>query len=191
MPRVRPPSAAAVGSASSSASTSSMAEARDQALAKALEQVAWLMDRAFKVPGTNIEVGLDALLGLLPVGGDVLTGIVQVAIVLLAVAHYRVPKAVAARMATNVLLDVGIGAIPGIGDIFDVFFKANTRNLQLVKQIQTHASRGEPMPAKSSVWYLIGIGTVLLTALGFVIALFVVLLLWLFSVLRDGPAPIG
>jgi len=167
-----------------------MAEARDRAVARALEQVAWLMDRAITIPGTNIQVGLDALLGLFPVGGDVLTGVVQVAIVLLAVAHYRVPKAVAARMATNVLLDVGIGAIPGVGDIFDVFFKANTRNLDLVKQIQAHAARGEPMPAKSSVWYLVGIGAVLLLALGFVIALFVVLLLWLFPVLQHGPQSI-
>ncbi len=49
-----------------------------------LESLAWLMDRAFQIPGTKISVGLDAILGLLPVGGDVLTGIVQVGIVVLA-----------------------------------------------------------------------------------------------------------
>ena len=79
---------------------------RDQAVARNLERVAWLMDRAVTIPGTRITVGLDALLGLLPVGGDVLTGLVQAALVLVALNHYKVPKAVAARMMTNVLLDV-------------------------------------------------------------------------------------
>jgi hypothetical protein len=49
---------------------------RREAMARNLERLAWLMDRAFHIPGTRIQVGLDALLGLLPVGGDVLTGLV-------------------------------------------------------------------------------------------------------------------
>ena len=52
---------------------------RDEAVARNLERVAWLMDRAIVIPGTKISVGLDALLGLLPIGGDVVTGLVQVA----------------------------------------------------------------------------------------------------------------
>src|SRR4051794_15532035 len=83
----------------------------------ALEQLAWLMDRAIPIPGTPFRVGLDAILGLVPVGGDFLTGLVQAGIVLVALFHYRVPKAVAARMAANVLLDVGVGAIPILGDL--------------------------------------------------------------------------
>src|SRR5437588_3507549 len=83
-----------------------------------LERLAWLMDRAIRIPGTPIRVGLDALLGLLPVGGDVLTGIIQVGIVLFAIAHYKVPRAIAARMAANVLLDTTVGAIPILGDAF-------------------------------------------------------------------------
>src|SRR5208337_4628030 len=83
-------------------------------------------------PVTNISLGLDALLGLLPVGGDVLTGFVQAGLVLVALKHYRVPRAVAARMMGNVLLDIAVGAIPLLGDMFDVFFKANTANLKLL-----------------------------------------------------------
>src|SRR5947208_1041854 len=98
---------------------------------RGLEQVAWLMDRAFRIPGTRITVGLDSILGLLPIGGDVITGIVQVGIVVLALVRYRVPRPVAARMAANVLIDVLVGAVPLLGDAFDVAFKANTRNLQL------------------------------------------------------------
>ena len=85
-----------------------------------LDRLAWLMDRAFRIPGTPIRVGLDALLGLLPVGGDFLTGVVQVGIVLVAMVHYKVPRAVAARMAANVVLDTLVGAIPFVGDAFDV-----------------------------------------------------------------------
>jgi hypothetical protein len=101
-------------------------------VAHMLGRLAWLMDRAFVIPGTNVRVGLDALLGLLPIGGDVATGLVQTGLVLIALGRYRVPRAVAARMMGNVLLDVGVGAIPLLGDLFDVAFKANTRNLQLL-----------------------------------------------------------
>ena len=106
-----------------------------EAVARNLERVAWLMDRAIRIPGTNITFGLDALLGLLPLGGDVMTGFVQAALVLIALKHYRVPKTVVARMMGNVLIDVAIGAIPLIGDLFDVVFKANTANLKLLEQV--------------------------------------------------------
>ena len=91
------------------------------------------MDRAFHIPGTRITVGLDALLGLLPIGGDVLTGLVQSALVLVALSHYKVPRTVAARMMANVLIDTAVGAIPLVGDLFDVGFKANTRNVRLLE----------------------------------------------------------
>lgn len=121
-------------------------------VAQLLGRLAWLMDRAFVIPGTRVRVGLDALLGLVPIGGDVLTGLVQTGLVLIALGRYRVPPVVAARMMANVLLDVGVGAIPLLGDLFDVAFKANTRNLQLLTPylrggappIRTVA--GSPMP---------------------------------------------
>src|SRR5690349_18923129 len=141
--------------------------------APSLEWVAWLMDRAFRVPGTNVRVGLDALLGLLPVGGDVLTGVVQAALVLIAVAHYRVPKAVAARMVANVLLDIGVGSIPVVGDLFDVFFKANTRNVQLLRQARQLKDEGKPMAAGPSKRYLLLIGATLGAALMLVLIGFI------------------
>src|SRR5262245_3134093 len=106
---------------------------RREAIARNLEWVAWLMDRAFRIPGTRISVGLDALIGLLPIGGDVLTGLVQAVLVVVAVSHYKVPRTVAARMAANVLIDIAVGAVPLLGDLFDVAFKANTRNIQLLE----------------------------------------------------------
>src|SRR5438874_2701806 len=123
-----------------------------------LERIAWLMDRAFRIPGTPIRVGLDALLGLLPVGGDVLTGIIQVGIVLFAIAHYKVPRAIAARMAANVLLDTTVGAIPILGDAFDVAFKANTRNIRLLTRVQEQRLAHQPVGTAGSVLYLVGLG---------------------------------
>jgi hypothetical protein len=109
----------------------------------------------------------------------VLTGIVQVGIVLLALYHYRVPKAVAARMAANVLLDTSLGALPVVGDVFDAFFKANTRNMQLLNQVQELQQRGEPVPAAPSVIYLVSLAALLLGVLFLVLIGFITVITWL------------
>lgn len=144
-----------------------------------LEQLAWLMDRAFQIPGTKFRVGLDALLGLLPVGGDLLTGIVQVGLVLVALKRYHVPKPVAARMAANVLLDTTLGAIPFVGDLFDATFKANTRNIKLLQEVTAQRARNEAVATRSSVLFLVGIAAVLLLVLGLVFIGFVTVVAWL------------
>jgi hypothetical protein len=139
---------------------------RSEAVARNLERLAWLMDRAIPIPGTNLRVGLDAILGLIPGGGDFVCGLIQTGLVLVALQHYRVPKAVAARMAVNVLIDLGIGAIPLVGDAFDAVFKANTRNLKLLSEVRDLQRRGAPVPAAPSIRYLVGIGAILVLALG-------------------------
>lgn len=159
--------------------------AADAKSAQSLENLAWLMDRAIPIPGTNLRVGLDAILGLIPGLGDVATGTIQAGLVLFALSRYQVPKAVAARMIANVLIDVGLGSIPFVGDVFDMFFKANTRNLDLLKQAQSHQERGEPMPAKASIRYLVLLGA----ALGAVVILAAVgavaLIVWITKVTRQ------
>jgi hypothetical protein len=153
---------------------------RDEAVARNLERVAWLMDRALTIPGTNISIGLDAVLGLLPVGGDLLTGLVQAGLVLVALRQYKVPKAIATRMMANVLLDVAIGAIPLVGDLFDVGFKANTRNVKLL-QPYGHPSMIEVEPHKTPWRYIVPIALVLLLALTLVMIGFVTVVRWLFG----------
>lgn len=154
-------------------------ESRSPSPAQFLERVAWLMDRAVTIPGTRVSFGLDALLGLFPGLGDVATGIIQVGLVLVALQHYRVPKAVAARMVANVLLDTGLGAIPLVGDLFDVFFKANTRNLQLLRQVKEHQAKGEPVPSAPSVGYLLLIGGALGGTLVLLLIGVIALITWL------------
>ena len=144
-----------------------------------LERLAWLMDRAIRIPGTPIRVGLDAIIGLLPIGGDFLTGVIQAGIVLVAMFHYRVPKAVAARMAVNVLLDIAVGAIPLFGDAFDAVFKANTRNLRLLTQVQRQRVEQKPVATAPSVLYLVGIAAAMFGLLALVLIGFITVVAWL------------
>ena len=153
---------------------------KDQAVAHNLERVAWLMDRALTIPGTKLSVGLDALLGLLPVGGDVVTGLVQAGLVLVALRHYKVPRSVAARMMANVLLDVAVGSIPFLGDLFDAGFKANTRNVRLL-QPYGHPAAIELPPHKTPWRYIVPIAAVLLIALTLVLIGFITVVRWLFG----------
>jgi hypothetical protein len=166
---------------------------RREAMARDLERLAWLMDRAFHIPGTRIRVGLDALLGLLPVGGDVLTGVVQAGLVLVALRYYKVPRIVAARMAANVLLDIAVGAIPLLGDLFDIGFKANTRNIRLLDAYRHQetgaAAVGRPSPMAPMLelrpigmpWrFILPIAAVLFVVLGLVLVGFITVVRWLF-----------
>jgi len=139
------------------------------------------MDRAIKIPGTRITIGLDALLGLLPIGGDALTGLIQTGIVLAALFHYQVPRAVAARMAANVLLDTALGAIPFVGDAFDVFFKANTRNLKLLQQVQEQRTQKREVETWRSIAFLGVLGVGLLTMLALLVIGFFAVVAWLFQ----------
>ena len=170
------------------------ADDREPSVARNLERLAWLMDRAFTIPGTKITVGLDALLGLLPVGGDVLTGIVQAALVLIALRHYRVPRSIAARMMGNVALDVLIGSIPLLGDLFDVAFKANTRNIKLLEPYRPRPASEFVAPAsfprtfsletarRGTPWrYVLPIAAILLLLLVLVLIGFITVVRWLFQ----------
>jgi hypothetical protein len=111
--------------------------------------VRWL-DDLIRIPGTNIHIGLDPILGFVFPGlGDVLTGTGSIA-VLYAALKAGVPTAVLARMLWNIAVDALLGSVPVLGDAFDVYFRANRRNLDLVER---HA-RGERTPA-TALDYLI------------------------------------
>ena len=98
--------------------------ARARALAR-------LLDSAAGVPGTGIRFGLDPVLGLIPGLGDVAGAALSGYVVLLG-ARLGAPRAVVARMVLNVGIDAVVGAVPVLGDLFDVAWKANTRNLALL-----------------------------------------------------------
>ena len=97
-----------------------------------VERLARLLDDVATIPGTRIRVGLDSLLGLLPAGGDVVGGALS-AWIIIAAARLGAPPAVLARMGGTVLIDTAAGAVPVLGDLFDVAFRANRRNVNLLR----------------------------------------------------------
>jgi hypothetical protein len=96
-----------------------------------LDRLAYLMDDAVKIPVIG-GVGLDALLGLVPVAGDAASAAVGIGLVSRAV-RLGVPSEIVAKMIANVCIDLALGAVPVVGDIADILFRANTRNLKLLK----------------------------------------------------------
>lgn len=97
-----------------------------------------LLERSLVIPGINMPVGLDALVGLVPVLGEVVTAAMGAYIVWEA-RNLGIPKWKLARMGANVLFDTAIGAIPLIGDAADFLFRSNTKNLKiLLKHLDTH-----------------------------------------------------
>lgn len=95
-----------------------------------LDQYATWLDSKFKIPGTNIRFGLDALIGLIPGAGDILSYGMSSALVIVMAKNGASPM-VLLRMIGNIILDVLIGILPIVGDLFDVWYKANRRNVQL------------------------------------------------------------
>jgi hypothetical protein len=98
-----------------------------------LEALGRLMDGAFVLPGTNIRVGLDAIIGLVPVAGDVISGLVSSYLIWEA-RQLGAPRWLIARMMANTLLDTTVGAIPVVGDAFDLVFRANMKNMALLRR---------------------------------------------------------
>lgn len=97
-----------------------------------LDKVAWLMDRSVPLP-FGMRIGLDGLLGLVPGFGDAAGSLVSVWLIYQA--HKAgAPAGLLTRMAANVALDFAVGSIPIVGDLFDFAFKANTRNLKLLRE---------------------------------------------------------
>ena len=105
---------------------------REQRLAR-FEAIAKLLDVAFILPGTNIRYGIDGLIGLIPVIGDIITTAVSLWLVREARA-LGAPWYITARMLGNVAVDGVVGMVPFAGDAFDVMFRANMRNVRLLRR---------------------------------------------------------
>lgn len=98
-----------------------------------LEALASLMDSAVVIPGTNIRFGADAVIGLIPGIGDLVTAGIA-SLIILEARRMGAPTHVIARMIGNVALDGMVGTIPVVGDLFDVAFRANLRNMRLLRK---------------------------------------------------------
>ena len=102
-------------------------------------RIAHLMDSQFRLPGTNFRFGLDPLLGLVPIVGDLSSMVVSVALLLTMLRH-GASGTVVVRMALNILLDTLISAVPILGNVFDFAYKSNERNVALLRR---HYAEGQ------------------------------------------------
>lgn len=98
-----------------------------------VEALAWLLDNSIPVPGTGRRFGIDALIGFVPGIGDLVSAGVGLVVVWRG-ARMGLPRIVVARMLANSAIDLVVGAIPIAGDAFDLWFKASTRNLNLIRR---------------------------------------------------------
>jgi hypothetical protein len=96
-----------------------------------LNRLAWLLDSSIRVPGTDFRIGLDALLGLLPGGGDV-AGVLLSGYIVLEAARMGAPGKTLFLMVLNVAVEAFVGVLPLVGDLFDAAWKANQRNVSLL-----------------------------------------------------------
>ena len=110
-----------------------------------LDRLAHWLDDCFAIPGTNIRFGVEGLVGLVPGIGDTATLLVSLYLVVEA-RRLGAPKRMIARMLINVFLDWLIGLIPLVGDIFDIAYKANRRNIALLKAyLERTSTEAEPL----------------------------------------------
>jgi len=130
-----------------------------------------LLDTAARIPGTRVRFGLDSVLGLIPGLGDVAGAALSGYMVLLA-SRMGAPQSVIARMLTNVAIDTVGGTVPVLGDLFDVAWKSNSRNLALLESVAgaTPATRSEPPVSRTGV-VLTLLALLLLAVAGITIAI--------------------
>lgn len=139
-----------------------------------------LMDSAFVIPGTKFRFGLDPLIGMIPVAGDVIGGLVS-AFIVVRCRTLRLPGIVLVRMALNVIINALVGAIPAVGDLFSLWFRSNERNLDLARGYLANPSKATvrdwaavvgiavavAVAGAAVLWLLVGLLRVVGNALGF------------------------
>jgi Domain of unknown function (DUF4112) len=149
----------------------SLTLAEEQRLA-GLRSIADLLDNAFVVPGTSYRVGLDPIVGLIPLVGDLISPLFTIGLLLQA-QQLGIPRVIQARMLINVAIDTLVGAVPVVGDLFDFAWKANDKNLAL---LELHA-REERHGSTADYAFV----TVMILAVIGLAAIPIVILVWLMS----------
>lgn len=105
----------------------------DASRLKQVQFLAKVLDEAFVIPGTNQRIGLDSLIGLIPVGGDLL-GVALSSLIVYHANKLGVPKSIQSKMWQNIVVDALVGLVPVLGDVVDVTWKANKKNALLLEE---------------------------------------------------------
>ena len=148
----------------------------ERQLRERLNFLAWLLDSSIPIPGTNLTIGLDAVIGLFPFIGD-LIGVLASSFILAEANRMGVGRTILARMAFNVAIEGVIGIVPVVGDVFDAAWKANQKNVRLLNAWaeRSHQTR------RASGLFLAGLTVALVAFLGACSYLTYLLVRWLVS----------
>ena len=135
-----------------------------------------LLDSRFRVPGTRIRFGIDPLLSLLPGIGDLASPVFAVALIVQGL-RQRVPRVILLKMMFSALLDALIGAVPVLGNVGDVFWRANTSNLALLER---HARPGAVRPSTGDYVFVTAVlfGCAMLLVIPIALGLWLAIGLW-------------
>ncbi|MBW4508137.1 MAG: DUF4112 domain-containing protein [Scytonematopsis contorta HA4267-MV1] len=145
---------------------------------KRLRQLARVLDKAVVIPGTQVGIGLDPIMGLIPGGGDFL-GVMFSSYIVLEAARLGAPQATLGRMVFNIIIDGLVGAVPIIGDFFDFAWTANTNNIKLLEEYLKFPSQR----SSADGWFIFGVLAVLLLTAIVLVALPVILLRLLWGII--------
>ncbi len=138
---------------------------------ESLDQIATVLDECFRIPGTHIRVGVDAIIGLIPGLGDLIGGLLSLIFVIAAFVR-GLPKIAILRMVVNIGLDVSLGAVPFLGDAFDAWWKVNRRNYNVL--MRYHRSTSTKREVLKDGLFLL-----LVAALFFVMMLLPIAVIWI------------
>ena len=98
-----------------------------------LKRLSERLDETFTVPGTDYKIGIESIIGAIPLVGDLIGGIISTYIMYSGIKMGASPRIIA-QMATNIAIDFAIGSIPIVGDLFDLVWKANKKNVELIEE---------------------------------------------------------
>ena len=146
-------------------------------------KLAWVFDELFRIPGTRFRFGLDSIIGLVPGVGDLAVSGVGAYALFLAF-KLRAPISVLARMLGNIAVDTVIGSVPLIGDLFDMTWKANTKNRRVLEAWLDDPSRAE----RRSKWAIALFVVLFLAMVAGSLWLTWVVVSWLLTQLMHGAA---
>jgi hypothetical protein len=170
-PEIIPPGARAGRSASGASGSALRGMSNEN-----LDQLARVLDDIFQIPGTSIRFGLDALIGLIPGVGDLVTGVASFLIIFSAWER-GLPRVTLARMVANVAIDTLVGSMPVVGDVFDAAWKANRKNYNLLLRAEQDPQR----KASASDWFFL---LLLLMSIAALVALPIAILIFVYKLLN-------
>ena len=145
------------------------ASSAEKGVPQHLEKLSWFMDQALGIPGTKIRFGLDSIIGLVPGIGD-FVGLLISGWVVAGSVQAGARRRTVMRMLFNVGRDAILGAIPFIGDLFDISSRANSRNMELLRadlEAQRQAERKATLLDKLKLWGMIGFAVFMLAMMLF------------------------